>query len=366
MFKSSKKIFVMDIGSSKISMLAGTNHSGKNVVLGQSEVSYEGFMDGEFLAEENLKQHIQNAVNALEINTASTIQKLAVSVPAEFSYSVTKKVNVTFASPTKITEETLEEIYQNAAESLQGYVPLSTESIYITLSDGKQVIDALNYKTAYLAAVVNVIYAKSTFIQTLNQIFSSIGISSVKYVSAPLCLMQTNFPNLAQSVCVVDVGYLSSTVMIGKGKGLENVFCFSSGGGQIEVDLMDSFALTLKEAAELKRNILLSLGTENAEFYETANLGKTRKILTYNANAVVKHRLEDLAFVINECLKKSKMPSEGVIYLTGGGITQIQGAKNFLEQVLERKVEYLLPKLLGFNKPFQTSVISLFLSQINA
>ena len=356
----------MDIGSSKISMLAGVKQSGKNVVLGQSEVSYEGYMDGEFLTPQNLKMHIQNAVSTLEVSVSSEIKSLTVSVPAEFSYSVTQKVNVTFASLAKITAETLSEVNQSAVEDMSGFIPLSTQPIFYTLSDGKQVINPINHKTLSLSAFVNVIYAKKTFVETLNQIFASIGINSVKYVSGPLVLVQSNFLDLAQKVCVVDVGYLSSTVIVARGKGLENVFSFSLGGGQIEADLMDSFALTLKEAAELKRNIVLSLSTQNAEFYETANLGKTRKILTHNANQVVESRLTELSYIINDCLNKCGAKEDMSIYLTGGGITQIQGAKNFLAKKLERNVEILNPKQLGFNKPFQTSLISLFLSQINA
>lgn len=367
MFKINKKsVFVVDIGSLKLSMLYGTCQNGKAVVLGQSEVSYEGYMDGEFLDEDSLKSHIQNLVSAIEVNCGVSVKALTVSVPAEFSYSLTKKVNVTFASQTKITEEILDEIYASAVENIDGYYPLSTQPIVTTLGDGKKVISALNHKTLRLTAQVNVIYAKQTFIKLLNQVFASIGISSVKYVSAPLVTNQICFKNTAQSVCVLDVGYLSTTLTVFKGKGLEHVFCFSMGGGQIEVDLMDNFALTLKEARELKRNIVLSLNTLNAEFYETSNLGKTRKILTHSANEVVKNRLEELAFVVNECLKKVEAPEYLTIYLTGGGISQIQGAKQYLENSLNRNVQLLTSDFLGFNKPFQTSLISLFLSQISS
>ena len=365
MFKSAKKIsHVLDVGSQKLWLLSGAVVSGKLTVLAENKEDYAGFLDGEFLEEDRLVEQIGEIVTGLEIKTGLAVKKIGVSVPSEFCYSITKKVNVTFARQNKLTKELLDEIYESAVEVIEGYTPINIEPIVSILDDGKKVISALNAKTTKLSVLVNVIYAKKSFIKLFNHAFSLAGVDKVNYINSQLAITQSLLGDCAQKVCVVDIGYLTSSVAFARGRGIENMYTFSIGGGQIEVDLMDAFALTLPEAQNLKKTIVLSLDTKNAEFYETSNLGKTRKILTHSANQVVFNRLEELAYIIGQCIEKSEAEISS-IYLTGGGITQIQGAKDFLAEKLGLTVNILSPDILGYNKPYQSSFISLLISQIS-
>ena len=47
------------------------------------------------------------------------------------------------------------------------------------------------------------------------------------------------------------------------------------------------------------------------------------------------------------------------IYLTGGGITEIRGVREYLSMRLGRTVEILAPQVPSFNKAAQSSVLSL-------
>ena len=365
MFKSAKKIsHVLDVGSQKLTVVSGAVVAGKITVLAENSLAYGGFLDGEFLEKNRLSQQIQEIVSSVEIETGLMVKSIGVSVPAEMCYSITKKVNVTFARQNKLTKELLDEIYESAVETIDNFTPINIEPIVSILDDGKKVISALNLKTTKLSVLVNVIYAKKAFIEMFNQAFSLAGVDKVNYINSQLAIVQNLLGDCAQKVCVVDIGYLTSSVAFARGRGIENMYTFSIGGGQIEVDLMETFALTLKEAQNLKKTIVLSLDTKNAEFYETSNLGKTRKILTHSANQVVFRRLEELAYIIGQCIEKSEAEISS-IYLTGGGITQIQGAKDFLAEKLGVNVNVLSPNVLGYNKPYQSSYISLLFSQIS-
>ena len=365
MFKTAKKIsHVLDVGSSKLTIVSGAVVSGKLTVIAENSIPYAGFLDGEFLEKDHLLEEIQEIVSSVEMKTALMVKTIGVSVPAEFCYSVTKKVNVTFARQNKLTPQLLDEIYESAVENLDGYTPINIEPIITVLDDGKKVISALGHKTTKLSVLVNVIYAKKSFIEIFNQAFLRVGVDKVNYINSQLAIVQNLLGDCAQKVCVVDIRYLTSSVAFARGKGIENMYTFSVGGGQIEVDLMETFALTLAEAENLKKTIVLSLDTKNAEFYETSNLGKTRKILTHSANQVVFNRLEQLSYIILQCIEKAEAEISS-IYLTGGGITQIQGAKDFLAEKLGVDVKVLSPNILGYNKPYQSSYISLLISQIS-
>lgn len=365
MFRSAKKIsHVLDVGSSKLTIVSGAVVSGKLAVVAENSVAYAGFLDGEFLEENRLKEKIQEVVSSVEIKTGFMVKAIGVSVPAEFCYSLTKKVNVTFARQNKLTENLLDEIYESAVENIDGFTPINIEPIFSLLDDGKKVVSALGYKTTKLSVLVNVIYAKKSFIKTFNQAFLCVGVDKVNYINSQLAIVQNLLGDCAQKVCVVDVGYLSSSVAFARGRGIENMYTFSVGGGQIEVDLMEAFAITLSEAQTLKKTIVLSLDTKNAEFYEISNLGKTMKFLTHSANQVVFNRLEQLSYIILQCIQKADAEID-FVYLTGGGITQIQGAKDFLAEKLGVEVKTLSPNVLGYNKPYQSSYISLLFSQIS-
>lgn len=357
---------VLDIGSSKITALCGGKNNGRLAILGQCTVQYSGFMDGEFLDEADLAFAVQKAISSVEAGLAAKIKKITVGVPAEFCYSITKKVNITFAARTKITQDVLDEAYASAVENFEEYSAINVQTIYCTLDDGIKMISPLGQKAITLSILVNVIYAHKKFISLFNQMLAGQGIEAVNYIASPLATCQGFFGGVAQSVCVVDIGYLSSSVAFAKGAGLENMFSFSCGGAQVEIALMDAFALTFKEATELKKNLVLSLDDDGMEYYETSNLGKKRKVLTKSANAVAKDVLLELAFVVGECLKKATYPETAPVYLTGGGISQIAGAKDLFAQHLGREVKFLSYEALGFNNPFHSSCVALLLSQISS
>ena len=357
---------VLDVGSSKLTALCGSNVMGKLVISAQCSCPYAGFLDGEFLDFDDLAQGLEKVLSSLQLGLAEPIKKITVGVPAEFCYSVTKKVNVTFAVRTKITDEIMQEVFEKAVENLDGYFAINAETVFAVIDDGQKVISPLGAKAIKLSVLVNTIYAKKSFVATFNELLLSQGVWSVNYISTPLAIVQTFFGDLAQSVCIVDIGYLSSSVCIAKGRGIEKMFSFSKGGAHVEVALMDAFALTLKEAMALKKNLVLSLDENTLEFYEATNLGKTRKILAKSANAVAEEALSELAYIISECIKKSNAPDFGSIYLTGGGITQISGIKAYLADQLGLEVNFLSYTNFGISNPYHSSSIALLLSQISS
>ena len=78
-------VAVLDFGSSKLTLLVGHRTVNNNFsITASSDIDYAGFMDGEFLEEESLRDDISKAV--LEVNKTLTkpLTKLYVGVPSEF------------------------------------------------------------------------------------------------------------------------------------------------------------------------------------------------------------------------------------------------------------------------------------------
>ena len=80
-----KQVAVLDVGSSKLELYVGErgiNHT--FVINAKSTLQYAGFMEGEFIEPENLKQSVAKCINEVESAINKKLNKIYVGVPAEF------------------------------------------------------------------------------------------------------------------------------------------------------------------------------------------------------------------------------------------------------------------------------------------
>lgn len=356
---------VLDIGSSKLTVLTGADGTNKNfIIYGKSDIEYSGFSEGEFFEPENLEEKIGKAIENVELATKFAIKELTIGVPAEFCYSTTKKINVTFATRKKLTKELIDEIYASSLEKSEEYTPISIKPIYNILDNGKKLITINNQKSTKLTSFVNIIYARNDFVEMFNKSLASLGILKVNYVCSALCEVNYLLGELTSEAMIIDIGYLTTSVAVAKGFGITNLFSFSQGGAHIMSDLAECLNITFKEAEDLKRNIILTLQPTTNDYYETSNLGKTRKIVTKIANEIVCDRLDIIAYTINACFQKCEVEDYMPIYLTGGGISQIKGAKDFLSEKIGQNIGLISPQIAEFSKPYHSSPISLLVCAI--
>ncbi|MDD4815542.1 MAG: cell division FtsA domain-containing protein [Clostridia bacterium] len=353
---------VLEIGSSKISILIGsegTNHT--FVIYGKSDVDYSGFSNSEFFEEEKIDDIIGKAIENVELATKFTVKELTVGVPVEFCISTTKKVNITFVSRRKLTKNLIQEIYESAFEDIADYTLVGIQPIYNILDDGKRLIEVENQKTSKISSFLNLIYIKTSFIEMFNKKLSNLGIVKVNYVCSALAETQYLLcqDELATNAMIIDIGYLTTSVAVAKGGGLLNLYSFSLGGGHIMGDLSECLNINVKEAEELKRQIVLSLKPSANDFYEIHSMGKTKQIFTKLANEIVSDRLDMFCSCINTCLKESQSDEYMPIYLTGGGVSYMKGAKDFISKKIGHNVGLISPPLAEFNKPHLSSLISL-------
>ena len=360
MKKTNCCVHALDVGSNKLVLFSGyKNGSNGLIVNGKADIEYAGFLENEFLEPEEIKEKIGKIIETIELSTKETVKELNVGVPAEFCYSLVKKVTATFSYRKKLSFDLLNEIYSQSIEELDEHTLISVSPLYNILDNGKKVINAVNLKTSKFSSLVNTIYVKTEFIRFFNQILSELGIIKVNYLCSALCEVNSLLGDLPSEACIIDIGFLTSSVAIGKGQGLSNLFSFSQGGGHIISDLMNSFSLTYDEATELKRKIVLTIESDSGIIYDISSPQKTKKILVEQANSVVKNRLDIFASVIKKCLQKSQQQEFLPIYVTGGGISSISGAKEYLSSQIGKSIGIIYPNIEEFSKPYYSSGISL-------
>jgi len=356
--------FVLDIGSSKITVMAGGKGLNNTLTAyAKSSINYSGFSDGKFFEEEKLEAVIGRAIENIELTAKLNIKELTVSVPSEFCISKNKKITVSFNSNKKLTPSLIDEVYSMASEIVENHTLVTIAPIYHILDDKRKVIEIKsNMKTSKMTAFVNTIYIENEFIKNMNRWLSNLGIQKVNYVCSIYCeaLYLFNQEALTGNAILIDVGYLTTAVAVKKGKGLIQMHSFSLGGGHIMGDLAECLHLTVKQAEKLKRRIVLSLKTSPSDFYEVDDdeLCSVKKIKAQLANQIVVERLDMFVSLLAKCLESCLKNQEMPVFLTGGGIFYIKGAREYISAKLGTNVELIKPAQVEFNRPDDASTAS--------
>ena len=362
-------VAVLDFGSSKITMLVGVKEVNKNFkLLASYDCEYEGFANGEFVAPNDLKGQIQQAIREVENELGCRLGSLFVGVPAEFCFAYDKVLSKTFNKKTKITSKIIDALFLDDEESN----PYPTHSV-INKSPLYYIVNDDNRCNNPLDMVVNKIQAKTSYILVENKfkllvggILESIGIRDYDFLSNTLAeadyLIDEHIRN--EGAYLIDCGFITSSFCQVLGDGLKELKSFSMGGGFITSDLARVLELTYEEAEELKMQAIITLKPMGMDYYQISN-GKKFGIKT--VNEIILARLDKIIALVKKCIESCtlELPNYIPIYFTGGGINFIEGITDYLRREFDRPIEMIKPKALLYARPDLSSSISLLTMAIN-
>ena len=199
------------------------------------------------------------------------------------------------------------------------------------------------------------------FIKTINSILAKIGIESVEYICSSEAQADYLLTNEEKSVpnIILDIGYISSSVMCVCGRGLTHLKAFSLGGAHISADLSECLSISYNEAEQLKKQLILSVMPSATDDYEIIRKDRVIPISMQQTNEIVCARLDMICSLINKCLvgyrqQYPKMP----YYITGGGISYIKGGKDYMSKMLGVNLTLLTPPDIHMQKPHFSSFYS--------
>lgn len=156
---------------------------------------------------------------------------------------------------------------------------------------------------------------------------------------------------------VADIGYISSSLLVGSGEGILDLKSFSLGGGHISADMCEALDVDFELAEKARELVDLNLNYADDAIL-VADAGDN-VIYGTEACEIVRAALDSFAEIIGGILDEAELPSYAPLYLTGEGIAAIRGAKKYLGTALGRTVEIVAPKLPGYAKPCNATKISL-------
>ncbi|MGN1094683.1 MAG: hypothetical protein ACI4SC_06855 [Candidatus Neoclostridium sp.] len=357
-----QNIAVLDIGSSKLTVYIGQRGANNTVqVKGIGECKYDGYADGEWISKEKLPAAVAAAISAAEQSSGTKIKTLYVGVPGEFCLASCKEASISFSKRHKINDSDLDKLYGACSfpEYENEYELINVQPVSFTIDNTRKVMVPVGQYGVQLSGYLSNVFAEKKFVGTFDRIITDLGIESVDYVASALAEYLLLFPEKKrdEGVLLADVGYISSTLCLGKGDGLLDMKSFSMGGGYIEADLCNALGIPYSQAQQLKKKVIVSLDAGDDEMYEIT-VGD--KIISFSAkivNEVVRYRIGVIAKTLAKCISacEVKMPDYAPLYLTGGGIAFMHGVKDELSGTLNRPVEIVVPPMPQVGYPDKSS-----------
>ncbi len=352
--------YILDIGSSKISLIAASRFCGRLRLVTREDILYDGYMDGEFLSLEDLDSTLSQLIERMSNKMRKSIDSIVVGVPSEFCICVCKRISRKFVDLHKITNVDITELYSKNAGfgDSEEYAVINYSPMQYVLDDNVKTLSPIGKRTQSLILDASYILAKKSFIDNIMTKLNSLGIANIEFISSALgqAMQCDKIIDSHKPMAIVDVGHISTSVCVYKGEGLALLSSFSMGGGHISSDIMQVLGLSFKDAELIKRKAILTVESDKNEYYEVCSKGSLIKAPINITNQIVKSRIESIAKIIAEILSIDEVFKDIDIYLTGDGITNFKGAKNILKKATGLNVYEYKNQFDNSKDKYQTSV----------
>ncbi|MCQ2387756.1 MAG: pilus assembly protein PilM [Clostridia bacterium] len=358
-----KQVAILDVGSSKISAVISERGVNKTFnIKARKDFNYDGFVDGVFLDEENLKRILASASEFIIKMSSDNVDTVYVGVPGAFSEVVVKDSQITFSKRTKISDKDVERLFESAfIVRSEKRTLINHSAIVYELDDLRMLANPVDCYSEVLKGKLSFVMCDNYFIETIKSALLNVGIPKIDFVSTPLAEAMYLIDNETRDriVILIDIGYISTSFSLIQGDGILYQSSFSYGGGYITGAITEKFDIDFADAEILKRKVSLSKVSDNS--FDLVSSGNGEYYGAENVRSIIKRSLDKLCDEIDNCKKNSGfiIPDSVPIYITGGGISYIRGAKERLADRFGTMVEILSPKIPLMEKPTESSVLSL-------
>ena len=358
-----KEIAVIDVGSSKITVLIGERGVNNTFLIkARKNYPYEGFEEGSFFDAESIKKILFSAASFIGEILSKETAKVFVGVPGAFTQVSVKNSQISFSGKKKITEEDVDRLFDSAFVPVSSkYTLINRSAIVYELDDYRRLANPVGVSSEVLKGKLSFIVCSNYFIEIVKNTLKAAGVENIECVSSSLAeIMYLIEPEARDRiVMLLDVGYITATFSLVQGDGILYQRTFSFGGGYITAALTQKFEIDFDVAEELKRKVNLS--AVNGDNYEIIECSDGSYFNAEEARKTIKESLDVLSEETENCINHSGyvIPEYVPLLITGGGISGLRGAKEHLSGRVGVSVEVVAPKVPLMDKPTESAIISL-------
>jgi cell division protein FtsA len=293
-----------------------------------------------------------------------TLKKIFVGVPSEFCKVIVQDIALQLDEPARISDSVVEMIFERGDKTLNedGWENILRSPIFYILDDNKRQIDPRGFVASRIKAKLSYVLARKGFVDRIKGIFAKTGVL-VELIPEIWAEMMHLFLSEERDryALLADVGYISTSVGFMRGDGLLHLASFSVGGGHIAADIKEAFDIPFNNAEGIKERIDLNISTRDPLGAECGEKAYFKVMTTEDINTVARARIEEIGEKIRDAIAASQYdcPQYLPLFLTGGGIAYIRGAKEIISKVVGRSCEIIVPDVPQYNYPHYSSFLGL-------
>lgn len=360
-----KDIVALDITSRAITAVVGVKKA-QSVFEIKADISreYSGFRYGEWVDEDETFKTVKDVLSEAMRTAKSKSKRVYIGIPAEFVAVASKEVTVTLDRKRRIVDDDISFLLKKGNDfASPDYTLINSSAVYFAIDGGQELFsDVRNMYANSIDGCVSYMFARKDVVSALDRLMSSLGFKSVRYIATSWAegIALLDEEQRESAYMLIDIGYCSSSISIAKGEGVLDLKSFSMGGADIAYDISVCFGVSPETAFAAKNLVNVNLGY--GEDYVLAREGGLA-VYAPIVCEIVKHRWELIANAVEKALESvaDAAPSYMPIYLTGEGIADMRGVREFFRKQLGRRVEILTPTLPGFTRAEDSSKTALLL-----
>ena len=335
----------IEFGTSKIVTVVGEGSGdGPAQLLGFGVVPYDGYSEGHWNAsDEEVEQAILKSVREAELSSGKEIKEIYVGVPGDFIHLEQNEVTLELNNERRVTAEDVDDVMNLALDyqPKQEGVIIHRSPAWFTVDD-RRTMEPAGLKGSQVRCMASFVVADPTFLEDMQARMEQQDIHINGYLSPALgeALLLVPPEERDKVAVLVDIGYLSTEVMLVQGDALE-------------------LEITMDMAEELKRKYTFGIGQDQLSVQDPD--GQTVSFPRETVLAVIEPRVTELADRVREIIEAQadRISARSTFYITGGGLILMRGGRETISSVVERTFRAPTPPAVKLNSPAYSSAIGL-------
>ncbi|MDD5017100.1 MAG: cell division FtsA domain-containing protein [Eubacteriales bacterium] len=336
----------IEFGTSKVICVIGRAKSiGRFEVLGSGVAKYEGIKNGRWVKPSNVEDAVAKALDIAERKVRKRVKEAYIGVPGVFCKVICQDGYVAVRHE-HVTSEDIEKLIDDAGDFYVDpkYTIVTSTPVYFLLDDGNHYIDVIGSKSTGIRGRVSFVLVRKQFIDDVTAALGELGVKAKAFIPEVLAESLFLVPTEERdcSAVLLNVGYFDTNVTVVYGDAIVYNKTIHAGGMHIANDLSIVMNMDVDSAEQIKKRYSFGLENAGTKLYDYAKI-KTGKLEKYNhsmVSEVIDARAEHLCQLIKGAFEQSPIAiaRRTRIFLSGGGLAMMKGAKDILQTQLKRQV----------------------------
>ena len=245
-----------------------------------------------------------------------------------------------------------------------GLVMHRTPSWFV-VDDGKKTMTP-GGRGQRLKAMTTFVIADPQFIEDVSEMIGRQNITILGFLSCSLgeSLLVLSLEDRDRAAVLIDVGYLNTEISVVEGDAIVYHAILPRGGGHITADLATQLRIPMRAAEQIKRGYVFNPDEFDANSFSEVfdENGRRMTFPREQVSKIVDESFSELAGMIDMTIRNDCEPFLGKksqVFLTGGGIALMRGAREALAAKINRPVKVSAAKSSKLNSPVFSASLGL-------